>query len=140
MQVEERALQGRLRVDMPIGLARQAVVPRLPEFLAAHPRLSVELSSTDRRVDLVREGFDCVVRAGALADSSLVARPLGQYRQINVASPAYLAAHGTRARSTTWRSTGSCTTPPCWARGPAGSSCMTPARPAACAASPWPAR
>lgn len=89
------ALQGRLRVDMPIGLARHAVMPRLPEFLAAHPRLAVEVSSTDRRVDLVREGFDCVVRVGVLADSSLVARPLGQYRQINLASPAYLAAHGT---------------------------------------------
>lgn len=88
------ALQGRLRLDMPIGLARHVVVPRLPEFLAAHPQLALELSSTDRRVDLVREGFDCVVRVGALADSSLVARPLGHYRQLNLASPAYLAAHG----------------------------------------------
>jgi DNA-binding transcriptional LysR family regulator len=90
-----QALRGRLRVDMPSGVARQQVLPRLHEFLDAHPQLEVELSSTDRRVDLVREGFDCVLRVGNLEDSSLVARPLGHFPQINCASPAYLAAHGT---------------------------------------------
>jgi DNA-binding transcriptional LysR family regulator len=89
------ALTGRLRVDMSDGIARNVVVPRLPEFLDAHPGLEIELSSTDRRVDLVREGFDCVIRVGALNDSSLIARTLGHYRQINVASRDYLAAHGT---------------------------------------------
>jgi DNA-binding transcriptional LysR family regulator len=88
-------LRGRLRVDMSMGAARSLVVPRLPAFLAAHPGLELELSCTDRRVDVVREGFDCVLRVGTLADSSLVARPLGQYRQINCASPAYLARYGT---------------------------------------------
>ena len=88
------ALSGRLRVDMSLGVARQVVVPRLPEFLAAHPQLEVELSSTDRRVDLVREGFDCVLRVGPLSDSTLVARPLGHYVQKNFASPEYLARHG----------------------------------------------
>lgn len=87
-------LRGRLRVDMPMGTARHVVMPRLPEFLARHPGLEVEVSSTDRRVDLVREGFDCVLRVGVLADSSLVARPLGRYRLINVASAGYVAAHG----------------------------------------------
>lgn len=90
-----QALRGRLRVDMPSGIARQQVLPRLDEFLAAHPQLEVELSSTDRRVDLVREGFDCVLRVGQLEDSALVARPLGKLVQLNCASPAYLAAHGT---------------------------------------------
>jgi DNA-binding transcriptional LysR family regulator len=90
-----QALRGRLRVDMPTLIARDQLIPRLPEFLAAHPLIDIELSSTDRRVDLVREGFDCVLRVGALADSGLVARPLGQLRQINCASPAYLARHGT---------------------------------------------
>lgn len=89
------ALEGRLRVDMPSGMARQHVLPRLGEFLAQHPELELELSSTDRRVDLVREGFDCVLRVGSLEDSALVARPLGRMTQINGASPAYLAAHGT---------------------------------------------
>ncbi len=90
-----QALRGRLRVDMPSGIARQQVLPRLDEFLAVHPQLEVELSSTDRRVDLVREGFDCVLRIGNLDDSALVARPLGRLTQINCASPAYLAAYGT---------------------------------------------
>lgn len=93
-QPEAAALRGRLRVDMPIGTARHLVVPRLPEFMHAHPALEIELSSTDRRVDLVREGFDCVLRVGTLGDSSLVARPLGHYRLVNCASPAYAAAHG----------------------------------------------
>ena len=89
-----QSLRGRLRVDMPTLIARDQVIPRLPEFLTAHPQLEIELSSTDRRVDLVREGFDCVLRIGALAESGLVARPLGQLRQINCASPAYLERHG----------------------------------------------
>src|SRR5690606_37563980 len=89
-----QSLRGRLRVDMPTLIARDQIVPRLPDFLAAHPQLEIELSSTDRRVDLVREGFDCVLRVGVLAESGLVARPLGQLRQINCASPAYLQRHG----------------------------------------------
>lgn len=93
-QPGDAPLQGRLRVDMPIGVARHLVLPRLPAFLRAHPGLDLELSSTDRRVDLVREGFDCVLRVGSLGDSSLVARPLGQMRQINCASRAYIQAHG----------------------------------------------
>ena len=91
----ERSLRGRLRVDMPSGMARNMIIPRLPEFLALHPQLEIELSSTDRRVDLVREGFDCVLRVGTLGDSNLVARPLGAFAIVNVASPDYLRRHGT---------------------------------------------
>jgi DNA-binding transcriptional LysR family regulator len=87
-------LKGRLRVDMSSGLARQLVIPHLPDFLARHPELEIELSGTDRRVDLVREGFDCVVRVGPLDDNTLVARPLGVMHIVNCASPAYLAARG----------------------------------------------
>jgi len=87
-------LRGRLRVDMSSGLARQLVIPHLPGFLEKHPGLEIELSGTDRRVDLVREGFDCVVRVGPLDDNTLVARPLGVMHIVNCASPAYLAAHG----------------------------------------------
>jgi DNA-binding transcriptional LysR family regulator len=87
-------LRGRLRVDMPMGVARHIVMPRLPGFLAAHPELELELSSSDRRVDLVREGFDCVLRVGTLGDSQLVARSLGGCELVNVASPAYVRAHG----------------------------------------------
>ena len=92
---EGAGLKGRVRIDMSTGMARNVVVPRLPELLARHPGLEVELSSTERRVDVVREGFDCVLRTGAVADSSLVARPLGLVRLVNCASPAYLRAHGT---------------------------------------------
>ena len=91
---EPAAVTGRLRVDMPIAIARDLVIPNLSAFLRQHPALELELSSTDRRVDLVREGFDCVLRVGALLDSSLIARPLGHYRMINCASPAYIAAYG----------------------------------------------
>ncbi len=87
------ALTGRLRVDMSTGLAKN-LMPALPAFLERHPGITLELSSTDRRVDLVREGFDCVVRVGALQDSSLVARPLGKLRLVNCVSPAYVARHG----------------------------------------------
>jgi DNA-binding transcriptional LysR family regulator len=76
-------------------LSRQAVTPRLPELLQLHPLLELELSSTGRRVDLVREGFDCVLRAGPVVDASLIGRPLGHMRMINFASPAYLLANGT---------------------------------------------
>ncbi|MBW0445309.1 LysR family transcriptional regulator [bacterium M00.F.Ca.ET.228.01.1.1] len=87
-------LRGRLRVDMPTELARSVVVPALPQLMAAHPELQLELSSTDRRVDLVQEGFDCVIRLGPIADESLIARPLGKLRMTNAASPSYLARHG----------------------------------------------
>lgn len=93
-QPMDGGLTGRLKVDMPLITARRLVIPRLPEFLAAHPELALQLDSTDRRVDLVREGYDCVLRIGALSDSSLVARPLGLYPVVSVASPAYLARHG----------------------------------------------
>ena len=92
---EGAGLRGRVRIDMSTGMARNVVVPRLPELLARHQGLEVELSSTERRVDVVREGFDCVLRTGAVVDSSLVARPLGLARLVNCASPAYLRAHGT---------------------------------------------
>jgi DNA-binding transcriptional LysR family regulator len=93
-QQNVKGLAGRVRIDMSTGLARHVVIPRLPELLAAHPLLEVELSSTERRVDLVREGFDCVLRTGSVVDASLVARPLGSLRQLNCASPAYLKAFG----------------------------------------------
>jgi DNA-binding transcriptional LysR family regulator len=68
-QKSGEALSGRIRVDMPSRIARFQVIPRLPTFLDQHPALQIELGSTDRVVDLVREGYDCVVRVGALAAS-----------------------------------------------------------------------
>ncbi|PRC91772.1 LysR family transcriptional regulator [Solimicrobium silvestre] len=87
-------IAGRIRVDMPNGVAQNRIIPKLPEFLRRHPRIDIELSCTDRRVDLVREGFDCVIRVGTLSDSSLIARPLGHFKLLNCTSPEYLAHHG----------------------------------------------
>jgi DNA-binding transcriptional LysR family regulator len=72
---------------MPNILARRLIMPLLPEFMARHPNLELEISSTDRRVDLLSEGFDCVVRIGAQPDQSVVARlalPDDQLRQPGV--------------------------------------------------------
>jgi DNA-binding transcriptional LysR family regulator len=88
------SVAGRLRVDVAGNLARTTLLPALPAFLARHPGLTVHLSEGERFVDLVREGFDCVVRAGALADSEMVVRSLGVMDEITCASPAYLAGHG----------------------------------------------
>lgn len=94
-QQDAQAMQGRVRIDMSTGFARNVVVPRLPELLRAHPLLELELSSTERRVDLVREGFDFVVRTGAVVDAGLIARPLGEISLLNCASPGYLRERGT---------------------------------------------
>lgn len=87
-------ISGRLRVDMPVSVAKNLVMPRLPSFLQHYPGIELELSSSDRLVDVVREGFDCVVRVGHLKDSGLIARSVGRLTQINCASPDYLARFG----------------------------------------------
>lgn len=89
------AVSGRLRVDVPSRIARRIVAPALPGFLARHPALGIDLGSSDRMVDLVQEGIDCALRVGQLSPSSLVTRPIGSFRLINCASPAYLDRHGT---------------------------------------------
>lgn len=92
---EQRQISGRLNVDVPSRIARRLLAPALPGFLRRHPRLRLGLGSTDRSVDLVREGVDCAVRVGELLSSSLAARPIGRLALINCASPAYLREHGT---------------------------------------------
>lgn len=88
------AISGRLRVDMPVGMAKHMVMPRLPEFMAQYPGIALELGSSDRQVDLIQEGYDCVMRVGNLKNSGLVARPLGRLTLINCASKSYLARFG----------------------------------------------
>jgi DNA-binding transcriptional LysR family regulator len=90
-----RSLRGTVRVDLPINIARDIVIPRLPELFALHPQLEIVFSTTDRRVDVVREGFDCVLSVGTLRDSGLVARRLGFLPQANCVSAGYAAKHGT---------------------------------------------
>jgi DNA-binding transcriptional LysR family regulator len=87
-------INGRLRVDMPINIARNLVIPNLPLFMSQHPDIQIELSSTDRRVDIITEGFDCLIRIGNLTDSGLIARSLGQLKLINCVSPRYIQKYG----------------------------------------------
>ena len=92
-------LTGRVRIDMSTALARSFFIPRLRGFHAIHPHIEVELGATDGLGDPVREGVDLAVRAGALAESSLAVRPLGAMQLANLASAAYVRAHGVPASS-----------------------------------------
>jgi DNA-binding transcriptional LysR family regulator len=88
-------LSGKLRIDMPTGIARSVVLPALPAALTAQPKLQLDISSTDRKVDLVAEGFDLVVRIGSIDSEGLVAKQLGMAPLAIAASPAYLQRLGT---------------------------------------------
>lgn len=87
-------VSGLIRADVAGNLARTVILPALPDFLARHPALTVQINEGERFVDLVREGVDCVVRSGTLADSGMVVRRLGVVHEVTCASPAYLAEHG----------------------------------------------
>ncbi len=87
--------RGTLRVDMHGTHATRIVLPRIDDFRARYPGIDLVVSSGDRLVDLVREGVDCVIRAGHPRDSSLVARRLALMPQVVCASPEYLARFGT---------------------------------------------
>jgi DNA-binding transcriptional LysR family regulator len=86
---------GHLRITAPAGFGRRHVAPLVPRFRELHRDVSVSLNLSDRVVDLAGEGFDCAVRVGDLPDSSLVSVRLADNRRLCVATPAYLAAHGT---------------------------------------------
>src|SRR5690606_7782945 len=86
--------KGLLRVSLPGPLARQRVLPHLPAFLQKYPDIELHLEETDRFVDLVREGIDCVLRVGKLQNSDMIARHLGVLEEITVASTDYLERRG----------------------------------------------
>lgn len=90
--------KGLLSVNLQGTLAQHFVVPALPAFLDRYPELRVHISESDRLVDLIREGVDCVLRAGTLRDSSLIGRQIARMEQVTVASPDYLARHGEPGR------------------------------------------
>lgn len=87
-------LSGRLRISAAVTFAQLHVVPRLPEFLSEHPDLNVEIVLDDRNIDLIGEGIDVGLRMGALSDSTLTARKIGQCRRLVVGAPAYFARAG----------------------------------------------
>lgn len=86
---------GKLRIDMHSTLGMHFVMPVLEQFCERYPLIELEIGMGDRLVDLVREGVDCVLRVGALTDSSMVARRVALLEQMTCASPAYLAKYGT---------------------------------------------
>ncbi|SAK69690.1 LysR family transcriptional regulator [Caballeronia ptereochthonis] len=86
--------KGNVKVSLPQVMAKNTIIPALPEFFTAYPDIGVELLLTDRQVDLVEEAVDCVVRVGAVGDVGLVAKRIGAYTQITCASPEYIEKHG----------------------------------------------
>jgi DNA-binding transcriptional LysR family regulator len=85
---------GRLVVSAPVGFGRLHVSPVMSAYLKRYPEVSSELRLADRMINLVEDGVDLAVRIGHLADSTLVARHVGEMRRIVVASSGYLEAHG----------------------------------------------
>lgn len=88
---------GHIRVSAPAGFGRLHVAPLMRDFLEMNSEVSCTLDLTDRVVDLVNESIDCAIRIGELPDSSLVSIRLADNRRVVVASPAYLARHGSPA-------------------------------------------
>jgi LysR family transcriptional regulator, regulator for bpeEF and oprC len=94
LSIEVAHPRGRVRVDMPGVIGRAIVLPRFREFEERFPDIELILGLSDRPVDLIYDGIDCVIRTGELIDSTLVARQLGQLNWITCASPLYLSRHG----------------------------------------------
>ncbi len=92
--VSKNQISGRLRIDMPIGIAQKLLIPRIPLFLENNPNLKVELSATDRPSDVTQEGFDCVIRIGQPQSINLGCRKIGEIPVINVASKKYIEKFG----------------------------------------------
>lgn len=95
VQAERSKPSGRLIVSAPLMFGRLHVGPVMSAYLKKYPDVSAELRLSDRTVSLVDEGIDLAVRIGHLADSSVIARAVGDMRRVVVASPRYLKAHGT---------------------------------------------
>lgn len=90
----EGAVRGLLRINAPMSFGIRQLGPAMPEFLARHPDLNVDLALNDRFVDLIEEGFDVSLRVSALTDSSLIARQLAPVERYIVGAPAYFEKHG----------------------------------------------
>ncbi|EOR10443.1 LysR family transcriptional regulator [Acinetobacter genomosp. 15BJ] len=87
--------QGTLKVEVHGIFAAHFILPKLHQFLGEYPQIQLQLTESDRYVDLIKEGIDCVIRIGHLNNSELVVRPLGQIPQVTLASPEYLRKYGT---------------------------------------------
>ena len=89
---------GLLRVTTSLAFSTHQLAPVLSEFLARHPLVQLDLLPTDRVIDMVEEGIDIAIRIGRLADTSFMARKIGEDKRLICAAPSYLARHGTPRR------------------------------------------
>ncbi len=87
--------RGLLRLEVQGTLARHFLLPNLPKFFAEYPDIEINMSESDRWIDLIREGVDCVLRFGHLPDSDMIARQVVVLERLTCATPDYLARHGT---------------------------------------------
>ncbi|MDS7595407.1 LysR substrate-binding domain-containing protein [Agrobacterium tumefaciens] len=87
----DAALDGKIRVDMPVSIATSVIIPALDDFRARYPDIKLKIGANDRRIDLIQEGVDCAIRTGPLADSALIGRRIGGFSWITCASPDYLS-------------------------------------------------
>jgi len=87
--------RGHLRVDMGSSAANLVIVPALPEFFARYPDIRIDVSVSDRHVDMIGDNVDCAIRGGTLTDMSLVSRQIGKAPWATCATPAYIKSHGT---------------------------------------------
>jgi DNA-binding transcriptional LysR family regulator len=92
------APRGKLKVNAPVSFGAHSLTPIVPRYLRQYPEVQLDLTLSDRIVDLVDEGYDAVIRVAPLADSGLIARQLAPYRLVTCAAPAYLAERGIPAQ------------------------------------------
>ncbi len=90
----QKSVHGTLRVEAPASFSQSMMMPQLPAFLAKHPGLHLNLEISDRPIDLLTKGIDCLIRCGPLVDSSLVARRIATLECVSCAAPYYLKTHG----------------------------------------------
>lgn len=104
-------LSGRVRARVPSRLGRRLIAPALPGFFQRYPEVQLDLCVSDSQADLVREGFDCVLRCGEKKDSELVSRKLADLKLVMCASPAYIDGSGSPTRLRILRVTSPLATP-----------------------------
>lgn len=90
LRASRQSYAGRIKVSVPTVLGRRVIVPALAGFLARYPDIEVDLRLDDRKVDLIDEQYDLVLRLGSLADSGLISRKLGPHRFVTCVAPGYL--------------------------------------------------
>lgn len=87
-------LKGKVRIDSSVVVAKEIIIPNLPDFLKKYPEIEIELSSTDHRVDLIRDGIDCLIRNGGPTESGLVEKEIASLVSVNCVSPTYIKKYG----------------------------------------------